>query len=76
MKLLLRVYQEEDVKRLSPFLKTAPEIGPGKASSLSHRFRRMYCVDKFGEPGKNREEACCANRIERNGNPGAHYTGI
>jgi hypothetical protein len=43
MKLLLRVYQEEDVKRLSPFLKTAPEIGPGKASSLSHRFRRMYC---------------------------------
>jgi hypothetical protein len=34
------VYQEEDAKELRSF--SAPEIGPGKASSLPHRFRRMH----------------------------------
>jgi hypothetical protein len=29
------VYQEEDVKRRCPFLKTAPEIGPGRTSSFA-----------------------------------------
>src|SRR5882672_1943423 len=70
------VYQEEDVRGLRPLFKTAPEIGPGKACAFHTGSGGCTAVEKFGEPGKNREEACCANRIERNGNPGAHYTGV
>src|SRR5882762_9980288 len=56
-------------------LKTAPEFGLGRTLP-SHRFRQRNCYGKFGELGKNREEACNANRITRNRNLGAHYTGV
>src|SRR5258706_12358447 len=60
---------------LRPRLKTAPEFGLGRTLP-SHRFRQRNCYGKFGELGKNREEACNANRITRNRNLGAHYTGV
>jgi hypothetical protein len=39
-----------------PLLKTAPEFGLGRTLP-SHRFRQRNCYGKFGELGKNREEA-------------------
>ena len=52
---LLMVHQEEDSRGYAPSGKTAPEIGLGRTRP-SHRFRQR-CFEKFGELGKNREEA-------------------
>ena len=72
---LLMVYQEEDVKELRSFLKTAPEIGPGRANAPHTGSGGCAAIEKFGELERNREEACNANRMKRNRNLGAHYTG-
>src|SRR5690242_5246166 len=61
-----------DEPLLKPLLKSARE----RPSAFHTGSGGCTAIEKFGELERNREEACFADRIERNGNLGAHYTGF